>query len=164
MAGRELSKFEQDTLVEALTQIDEAGKKQKLAEYSAAIEQERAGRVAAESKVGELAAELAKRKDGYQSAIADMEMKLLQSRESRATSDMLSAQARTEVETERRKNGEFTALIQSLKEQIDALMQIEREEPQMPIVSQPPSYRVSVVARDAAGDLRTLELTPVERN
>ena len=162
MAKRELSRFEQDTLVEALSQIDEAGKKQKLAEYRAAIEQERSGRVAAEAKVGELTAELAKRQTGYQAAIADMDTKLLQARESRATADMLAAQARTEAYTERRKNGEIEALVQRLETQIGALMQVEQNEPETP-PSTPPSYRVNVVGRDAAGDLRTLEIIPVER-
>src|SRR5437879_11205883 len=121
MAKRELSKFEQDTLVEALSQIDEAGKKQKLAEYKAAIEQERAGRTAAQTKVGELAAELSKRQTGYQAAISDMDRKLLQERESRATADTLAAQARAEADTERRKNAEFTDLVEGLKAQIGAL-------------------------------------------
>ncbi|SRR5258706_470860 len=164
MAKRELSKFEQDTLVEALTQIDAAGKAQKIAEYKAAIEEERAGRVAAEAKVGELSAELAKRQAGYQAAIADMDTRLVQARESRATAETLAAQARAEADTERRKNDEITAIVQKLEAQISALMEMERDEPAPSIPSPPPRYLVNVVGRDGAGDLRTLEIIPVERN
>src|SRR3979490_2035327 len=128
MAARLLSKFEQDTFVEALTQIDAAGKAQKLAEYAAAIEQERSGRVAAETKIGELTAELAKRSEGYRAAVSDLETKLLQAREARNTADILAAQARTEADAERNKSEEIGTMIESLQTQIAALMQVERLE------------------------------------
>lgn len=163
MASRELSKFEQDTLVEALTQIDAAGKAQKLAEHVAAIEVERAARVAAEAKVGELTAELAKRGEAYRGALADYDMKLMQAREARSTAEILAVQARAEADGERSKASEIGALVRSLQEQISALMTVERTE--VPAVeTQAPAYRVNVVSRDAAGDLRALELVPIERN
>jgi hypothetical protein len=163
MASRELSKFEQDTLVEALTQIDAAGKAQKIAEYAAAIEQERSGRAAAEAKVGELTAELAKRGEAYRAALADMDSKLLQAREARSTADVLSAQYRAEAEGERRKSAEIEALVTGLREQITALMEMEIHEVEPTVDSSPVPYRINVVGRDAAGDLRTLELVPIER-
>jgi hypothetical protein len=162
MPPRLLSKFEQDTFVEALTQIDAAGKKQKLAEYAAAVEQERAARVAAEAKIGELMAELVKRSEGYRAAVADMDTKLIQARESAATANILAAQARAEADAERRNSEENGTMLESLQAQITALMQVERVE-QVQDTAPPASYRVNVIGRDAAGDLRTLELVPVER-
>lgn len=120
-------------------------------------------RVAAETKVGELTAELAKRQAGYQTAIADMDTKLLQAREGRATAEMLAAQARAEADAERRNSTEVVARMGSLETQIAALMVSDRTEITPPAPVTPPSYRVNVVGRDAAGDLRTLEIVPVER-
>lgn len=163
MAARELSKFEQDTLIEALTQIDAASKSQKLAEHAAAIEQERSGRVAAEAKVGELTVELAKRGEAYRTALSDMDSKLLQAREARSTSDVLAAQYRAEAEGERKKSAEIETLVIGLREQITALMEMEIHEDEPTVDSSPVPYRINVVGRDAAGDLRTLELIPLER-
>lgn len=163
MAARELSKFEQDTLIEALTQIDAASKSQKLAEHAAAIEQERSGRVVAEAKVGELTIELAKRGEAYRTALADMDSKLLQAREARSTADVLAAQYRAESEGERKKSAEIETLVTGLREQITALMEMEIHKAAPTVDSSPVPYRINVIGRDAAGDLRTLELIPLER-
>lgn len=159
MAARELSKFEQDTLIEALTQIDGANKAKKLAEYAAAIEQEKAGRMAAEAKIGELTAELAKRQQGYQAALAELETRSLQDREARATAELLAAQARAELEGERATQ----AMLRQITEQISAIEITEQDEPAIAPAATPISYRVNVVGRDAAGDLRTVEIVPVEK-
>jgi hypothetical protein len=118
--------------------------------------------VAAETKIGELMAELAQRREGYQAAITDMETKLMQARESAATANILAAQARAEADAEHRNSEENDTMLESLQAQITALMQVERVE-QVADASPPASYRVNVIGRDAAGDLRTLELVPVER-
>lgn len=166
MAARELSKFEQDTLVEALTQIDAAGKAQKLAEHAAAIEAERAGRVAAEAKVGELTAELSKRGEAYRVALAELDTKLSHAREARGTADLLAAQAKTEAAVangavERLANdvAEMRKMCDAMMEQMQTMQMDEPEPPQ----DAPVSYRLNVVGRDTAGDLRTVEIIPVER-
>src|SRR5260221_5366141 len=155
MAARELSKFEQDTLVEALTQIDAASRAQKLAEHAAAIEAERAGRVAAEAKVGELTAELAKRGEAYRAALADSDTKLSQARESRSTADLLAAQAKAEatvakdaVEMLANDVAEMRKICDAMMEQMQTMQMDEPEPPQ----DAPVSYRLNVVGRDAAGD------------
>ncbi len=165
MAHRELSKFEQDTLVEALTQIDAAHKARKLAEHEAAIEKERAGREAAEQRVGELTAELAKRGDAYRTALADLERKLMQERESRSTADTLAAQARAEADGERSKHEEILGVVNQLRQDMAEMMTMERAEAAEDATEDAPlpSYRINVVGRDAAGDLKTLEIVPVER-
>lgn len=166
MAARELSKFEQDTLIEALTQIDAASKAQKLAEHAAAIEVERAGRAAAEAKIGELTAELAKRGEAYRAALADYDTKLSQAREARSTADLLATQAKAEAATansavERLSNdvAEMRTMCDTIMEQMQTMRMDEPELPQ----DAPVSYRLNVVGRDAAGDLRTVEIIPVER-
>ena len=164
MATRELSKFEQDTLLEALTQIDAAGKAQKLAEHAAAIESEKSGRIAAEAKVGELTAELARRGEAYRVAVSDLERKLAQAKEARSTADMLAAQARAEADAAGTYAGAVTVRLQEMSDKLDALAQMEVVEiAQEKIDDAPISYRINVVARDAAGDLRSLELVPMEK-
>lgn len=159
---RELSQFEQETLLEALTQIDDADKGRKLAEHAAAIEAERAGRVAAESKVGELSAELVRRSEGYQLALADAERKSLQDREARNTAALLATQARAEAEEMLAHHAEMMSIVNTLREEIAAIAIVERVEVQQ-APSHPSSYRINVVSRDAAGDLRSLELVPIEK-
>lgn len=164
MAARELSQFEQETLIEALTQIDAANKAQKLAEYAAAIESERAMRVAAEAKIGELQAELAKRSEGYQAALGDFTTKLAQANEARATADLLAAQARAEADAASTYAAAVDTRQQELSDKLDTLTQMERTEQVADTQEDiPVSYRINVVGRDAAGDLRTVELVPIER-
>ena len=169
MAARELSKFEQETLIAALDKIDEATKARKIAEHAAAIEQEKAGRIAAEAKIGELSAEMVRRSDGYQTALASearlraqIETKLLQEREARSTADLLAAQYRAEAEATREQIAETQEMFRALTERVDALSVSQPQVITAP-AAQPSSYRINVVGRDAAGDLRTLELVPIER-
>lgn len=166
MAARELSKFEQDTLVEALTQIDAASKAQKLAEHAAAIEVERAGRIAAEARIGELTAELTKRQTGYQVALTDMDTKLEQAREARGTADLLAAQAKAEAAVSNGLVEKMAGDMAELRKTCDAMMEqmqaMQVDEPESP-QDAPISYRLNVVGRDATGDLRTVEIIPIER-
>ena len=166
MAARELSRFEQDTLIEALTQIDAAGKAQKLAEHAAAIEVERAGRVAAETKVGELTAEFAKRGEAYRAALADYDTKLSRSREARGTADLLAAQAKAEATVANGALEKMAGDIAELRSTCDAMIEqmqtMQMDEPEPP-QDAPVSYRLNVIGRDAAGDLRTVEIIPVEK-
>ena len=160
---RELSKFEQDTLVEALTQIDSAKKSQKLAEYAAAIEQEKAGRIAAESKVGELQAELVKRSRGYQDGLKEMDTKREQEREARLTAEILSAQYKASTETANQMLEKMAIDMAETRKMCDMMMEQMQttDEPESEDI--PVSYRLNVIGRDAAGDLRTVEIVPVER-
>ena len=153
MAARELSKFEQDTLIAALDKIDESNKARKISEYQAAIEQERSGRVAAESKVGELTAELARRGDAYRAALAEMDTKLVQEREARSTANTLAAQARGEADASSALAASMGARIGELSAKLDALTVMERAEAvQDKQEDEPLSYRINVIGRDAAGD------------
>lgn len=135
-----------------------------LAKAKADVQASETARIAAEAKIGELIAENAKHREGYQAALADMNTRLLQSNEARTTADLLAAQARAEAEAARARNEEVSALVARLEARIEEISLMEHDEPVTMAAPEPVSYRVNVVGRDAAGDLRSLELIPVERN
>lgn len=137
-----------------------------LAKAKSAAQASETGRIAAEAKIGELTAELAKRGEAYRAALADYDTKLSQAREGRSTADLLAAQAKAEaivangaVEMLANDVAEMRKMCNSMMEQMQTMQMDEPESPQ----DAPVSYRLNVIGRDAAGDLRTVEIIPVER-
>jgi thymidine phosphorylase len=119
----------------------------------------------ANAKVGELTAELAKRGEGYRASLNDLDTKREQAQEARMTADLLAAQSKAEAETANRALAQMASEIAALRKTCDDMMEHMQGMTMDESASEdaPVSYRLNVTGRDAAGDLRTVEIIPVER-
>jgi len=118
----------------------------------------------ANAKVGELTAELAKRGEGYRASLKDLDTKREQAQEARMTADLLAAQSKAEADTANKALAQMASEIAALRKTCDDMMehmQMPMDEPESE--DAPVSYRLNVTGRDAAGDLRSVEIIPVER-